>query len=95
MNHSHAGLVRKFPEDFGRATNTDLNCPCWFQNTIEDRMQKWTAMVKLRTIDCAHRIAMSINVDQSHRPICAKCFEDRIRNRVVPSNGYRCHSRGT
>ena len=48
--------------------------------------------MKLGSLEGAAGIAMRIDMNHANRPILTQRFEDRIRNRMVPTNDERDHA---
>src|SRR5262249_33162496 len=78
MNDGHAAVVGELPEELGGASDADLDRALGIEHAVEDRVAERAAVVELRALVLAARVAMRIEMDEPDRAVAGEALQDRI-----------------
>src|SRR5206468_4980027 len=86
VQDSHTAVDREFPQILRTAVDANLNGTFRVQYPVEDRLAEWAAVMKLRSLERAARIAMRVDMNHANRSISTQRFENRVGNRMVATH---------
>ncbi len=89
MDHRHPGFIGELPEIFRRAPDADLDGAGRIEDAIQNRVAHGPAVMELRLVERAARVAMGVDMDEADGLLGADRLEDRMGYGMVATDGER------